>query len=145
MSKCRLGAISYAKLLIVITESSCFSKRKICFKTTIKISGSTIYFFLVPLLLNVNKFSELRYFSVPLEIRPQLNIRSLHAFLNTIEMSHVEIDFGCLSNRLMVDRYVLYFLLIIEAVVRRCSVKKVFLKISQNSSENTCARVSFLC
>ena len=30
-----------------------------------------------------------------------------------------------------------------EAVVRRCSVKKVFLEISQNSQENTCARVSF--
>ena len=27
---------------------------------------------------------------------------------------------------------------------RRCSVKKVFLKISQNSQETTCARVSFL-
>ena len=31
-----------------------------------------------------------------------------------------------------------------EAVVRRCSVKKVFLEISQNSQENTCTRVSFL-
>ena len=32
-----------------------------------------------------------------------------------------------------------------EAVVRRCSVKKVFLEISQNSQENTCARnFSFL-
>ena len=31
-----------------------------------------------------------------------------------------------------------------EAVVRRCPVKKVFLKISKNSQENTCARVSFL-
>ena len=31
----------------------------------------------------------------------------------------------------------------IEAVVRRCSVKKVFLNISQNSQENTCAWVSF--
>ena len=31
-----------------------------------------------------------------------------------------------------------------EAVARRCSVKKVFLKISQNSEKNTCARVSFL-
>ena len=30
------------------------------------------------------------------------------------------------------------------AVVRRCSVKKVFLKISQNTGENICARVSFL-
>ena len=29
-------------------------------------------------------------------------------------------------------------------VVRRCSVKKVFLEILQNSQENTCARVSFL-
>ena len=31
-----------------------------------------------------------------------------------------------------------------EAVVRRCSVKKVFLQILQNSQENTCARASFL-
>ena len=31
-----------------------------------------------------------------------------------------------------------------EAVVRRCSVKKIFLNISQNSQENTCARGSFL-
>ena len=31
-----------------------------------------------------------------------------------------------------------------EAVVRRCFVKKVFLKIPQNSQESTCTRVSFL-
>ena len=31
-----------------------------------------------------------------------------------------------------------------EAVVQRCSVKKVFLGIPQNSQENTCARASFL-
>ena len=31
-----------------------------------------------------------------------------------------------------------------EAVAQRCSVKKVFLKISQNSQENTCTRDSFL-
>ena len=31
-----------------------------------------------------------------------------------------------------------------KAVAQRCSVKKVFLEISQNSQENTCARVSFL-
>ena len=31
-----------------------------------------------------------------------------------------------------------------EAVVQRCSVKKVFLKILQNSQENTCDRVSYL-
>ena len=34
--------------------------------------------------------------------------------------------------------------LLTEAVARRCSVKKVFLEISLNSQENTCARVSFL-
>ena len=31
-----------------------------------------------------------------------------------------------------------------EAVARRCSVKKVFLEISQNSLESTCTRVPFL-
>ena len=30
-----------------------------------------------------------------------------------------------------------------EAVVLRCSVKKMLVKISQNSQKNTCARVSF--
>ena len=30
-----------------------------------------------------------------------------------------------------------------EAVVQRCYLQKVFFKISQNSQENTCARVSF--
>ena len=34
--------------------------------------------------------------------------------------------------------------LCVEAVVQRCSVKKVILEISQNSQENPCARVSFL-
>ena len=31
-----------------------------------------------------------------------------------------------------------------EAVAQRCSVKKIFLEIPQNSQEKTCARVSFL-
>ena len=31
-----------------------------------------------------------------------------------------------------------------EAVTQRCSVKTVFLEISQNSQKNTCARASFL-
>ena len=31
-----------------------------------------------------------------------------------------------------------------EAVAQRCSVKKVFLEIPQNSQESPCARVSFL-
>ena len=33
---------------------------------------------------------------------------------------------------------------LVEAVTRRCSVKKVFLEISKNLQENTCVRVSFL-
>ena len=37
-----------------------------------------------------------------------------------------------------------HWLEMVEAVVQRCSVKKTFLEISQNSQENTCARVSFL-
>ena len=32
---------------------------------------------------------------------------------------------------------------IAEAVVERCSVKKMFLNISQNLQENTCAEVNF--
>ena len=36
------------------------------------------------------------------------------------------------------------FIQLIEAFVRRCSVKKVFFEILQNSQENTCARVFFL-
>ena len=35
-------------------------------------------------------------------------------------------------------------LILLEAVVQRCSVKKVFLEILQNSQKNTCVRVSFL-
>ena len=31
-----------------------------------------------------------------------------------------------------------------EAVIWKCSIEKAFLEISQNSQENTCARVSFL-
>ena len=31
-----------------------------------------------------------------------------------------------------------------EAAVQTCSVRKVFLEISQNSQENTCAKVSLL-
>ena len=34
--------------------------------------------------------------------------------------------------------------LILEAVIQRCSLKKVFLDISQNPQESTCARVSLL-
>ena len=32
----------------------------------------------------------------------------------------------------------------LAAVAQKCSVKKLFVETSQNSEENTCARVSFL-
>ena len=35
-------------------------------------------------------------------------------------------------------------LLVLEAIVPRCSVKKVLIEILQNLQENTCVRVSFL-
>ena len=38
----------------------------------------------------------------------------------------------------------IYWMKLLEAVTQKYSVKKVFLQISQNSQENTCARVSFL-
>ena len=40
--------------------------------------------------------------------------------------------------------FVFWFVFYSEAVTQRCSVKKVFLDISQNSQENTSARVFFL-
>ena len=45
-----------------------------------------------------------------------------------------------LCKNLHVELGVLSFITIIEAVVQRCSVEKVFLEILQNSQENTCAR-----
>ena len=45
----------------------------------------------------------------------------------------------------MIMKYNLFYLKVYsEAIVQRCSVKRVFLEISQNSQENTCVRVSFL-
>ena len=40
--------------------------------------------------------------------------------------------------------FIFWFVFYSEAVAQRCFVKKVFLDISQNSQENTGARVSFL-
>ena len=45
-------------------------------------------------------------------------------------------------GRTCFDGCFLFYLM--TSVVRKCSVKKMFLETSQNSRENTCARVSFL-
>ena len=43
-----------------------------------------------------------------------------------------------------IDKLSNFKLYVTEAFAQRCSVKKLFLEISQNSQENTCARASFL-
>ena len=48
------------------------------------------------------------------------------------------------SQKLMIERSLFLETVHLETVTQRCSVKKAFLEISQNSQENTCARVSFL-
>ena len=52
-------------------------------------------------------------------------------------------NFGEIHKNISEPREFLYKILLLRSV-QRCSVKKVFLKISQNSQENTCARVSFM-
>ena len=47
-------------------------------------------------------------------------------------------------NFLFWINFLFFFMRHTEAVAQRCSVKMVFLEISQNLQENTCARVSFL-
>ena len=44
----------------------------------------------------------------------------------------------------MLKTYYIKNVFILEAVVQRCSVNKVFLETWQNSQENTCARFSIL-
>ena len=53
-------------------------------------------------------------------------------------------DFGKPKTFQLVYQFTIYATVASEAVARRCSVKNMFLEISQNSPENTCARVSFL-
>ena len=69
--------------------------------------------------------------------------KMLHIIYNKI--SHIQILTNHLIPYLLASFHKkhrwMYSARLIEAVVRWCSVKKAFLKISQNSQENTCARV----
>ena len=49
----------------------------------------------------------------------------------------------CLYCNILTRFYLLYVLEELEVVARKCSLKKVFLKISQDSQENICTGVSF--
>ena len=48
------------------------------------------------------------------------------------------------NNSHVTDESPVGWFIFTEAVAQRCSVKKVFLEISQISQENTCARVNFI-
>ena len=52
--------------------------------------------------------------------------------------------FKCFNKSLIFMHFLISYYEIILAVTQRCSIKMVFLEISQNLQENTCARVSFL-
>ena len=77
-------------------------------------------------------------------------VRFLHLVLDKLFMLLVKpTNFSKTAGKLYLNLYFLDSLmplvsLYTEAVAQRCPVKKMFLEISQNSQENTCARVSFL-
>ena len=61
------------------------------------------------------------------------------------QMCLLFLHISCFTNQLYISAIKLDTMCVhAEAVTRRCSVKKVFLEISQNSQKNACVRVSFL-
>ena len=75
----------------------------------------------------------------------------IYSFFAKYFLATVSVDFSSSKNTFSnswvnatVNLLIYFILERKEAVVRSCSVKKVFLEISQNSKESTCARVSFL-
>ena len=77
------------------------------------------------------------------KLEVKIGILKIHEFL-------VEQYSDCLSKLVLPRQHFKNKILILsakndsEAAVRRCSVKMVFWKISQNSQENTCPRLPFL-
>ena len=59
----------------------------------------------------------------------------------TSRISNLLLPFGTEGRGLWI---LIYLLWISKSSYRRCSIKKVFLKILRNSRESTCVRVSFL-
>ena len=73
-----------------------------------------------------------------------MSLKRLQNFLEEAELYVLEdkklLRWTCLQDVLETKKY----LLGPGAVAQRCSVKKMFLELSQNSQENTCASVFFL-
>ena len=67
---------------------------------------------------------------------------TLKFFFQGISSNTVSGSFNETWNNFM--KYFYFSIQHSEAVVQMCSVKKLFLEISQNSQENTCTRFSFL-
>ena len=65
-------------------------------------------------------------------------MKCLHFTLSVTKWNAIEDE----HKKLLIETYMVNEITS-EAVSRRCSVEKVFLKISQILQENTCARVSF--
>ena len=75
-----------------------------------------------------------------LETIPRLmRFTTIRRLINAQRRTQKMVDF-----KVSIIQLAIHSLLVKKAVVQRCSVKKVFLEISQNSQENTCVRVSFL-
>ena len=73
------------------------------------------------------------------------NTRCLSFVFDILDICYLFFSFVLLS--LTNEKSEMFFevdKIVIEAVSRRCSVKKSLLKISQNPSENTCVGASFL-
>ena len=63
--------------------------------------------------------------------------------MNLVNKCH-EYNINVYSISVYSINFNIIYMILTEAVVQRRSVKKVFLKILQNSQESTCAKVSFL-
>ena len=73
---------------------------------------------------------------------PHINSQVFVIKKNTRELALQKIWRTRYQNKYMNDDVT--DLQLLEVVTRSCSVKKIFLKISQNSQENNCVAVSFL-
>ena len=78
--------------------------------------------------------------------RTSLVAASALKLFKNIDVLSADLEILINTKNLVLKNSSIFFLWLIklEAVVRRCSVKNLFLEILQNSQENTCARVSFL-
>ena len=79
---------------------------------------------------------------IQFEIRVTFSMELLCLFLNGLILDKFNLS-KWLKKIIDKLRFSCWHQRCLEAVTQRCSVKEVFLEISQNSQENTCARVSF--